>query len=306
MTSVNWGIIGCGDVCEKKAGPALYGVVDSRLVAVMRRDGAKAADFARRYNVDQWYDDVDALLANPEIDTIYVATPDAQHAEMTIRAAEAGKHVLVEKAMATNTADCDRMITACAKAGVTLAVAYYRRGYPTILRAKQIIDGGDIGEVREVWVNDEFPLSHRLDLMHFFCGDIEAVSATHEPLPMCSAHTDGAVLHLQHVSGAVSHTHAGWDENVVAEQLDIRGSKGRVLVLDLKAGLLVTHIDGNKTTEDLGPLPATHWGLVENFVQHQQGRAPLACDGHEGRKSTVILDLVADLQPGDSSVPVRY
>jgi len=187
METVRWGIIGCGDVCEKKAGPALAGVAGSKLVAVMRRDAAKAEDFARRHGVGRWYDDVDALLGDDGIDTVYVATPDAQHAEMTIRAAEAGKHVLVEKAMATNTADCDRMIDACNRAGVTLAVAYYRRGYPTILRAKQLIDQGAIGQVTEVWINDEFPLSHRLDLMHFFCGEIASVGSTHEPLAMCSA-----------------------------------------------------------------------------------------------------------------------
>jgi len=306
METVRWGIIGCGDVCEKKAGPALAGVAGSKLVAVMRRDAAKAEDFARRHGVGRWYDDVDALLGDDGIDTVYVATPDAQHAEMTIRAAEAGKHVLVEKAMATNTADCDRMIDACNRAGVTLAVAYYRRGYPTILRAKQLIDQGAIGQVTEVWINDEFPLSHRLDLMHFFCGEIASVGSTHEPLAMCSAAVDGPVLHLQHRSGAASHTHAGWDENVIAEQLDIRGTAGRILVLDLKAGLLVTHIDGAKTTEDLGPLPATHWGLVENFVRHRNGQATLACDGHEGRKSTVILDIVARINPGGEPVPVAY
>lgn len=99
---------------------------------------------------------------------------------------------------------------------------------------------------------------------------------------------------------------AGRDENLVPETLDLRGQRGRILVLDLKTGLLVTHRDGRKTREDLGPLPATHWGIVDNFVKHLNGQGPLACDGIEGRKSTVILDIVARLQPDAEPVIVNY
>lgn len=306
MTAIHWGIIGCGNVCEKKAGPALSGVEGSNLAAVMRRDADKAKDYAQRHDVPKWYSDVDALLADDTIDTVYVATPDALHAEMTIRAAQAGKNVLVEKAMATNTADCNRMITACEQAGVTLAVAYYRRGYPTILRAKQLIDQGALGKVRDIWINDEFPLSHRLDLMHFLCGDIESVRAVEAELAPCSHAVTGTVLELAHASGAACRTNAGWDENLVPETLDIRCEAGRIRVLDLKAGLLVTDIAGQKTTENLGPLPATHWGLIDNFVKHQRDQALLACDGHEGRKSTVILDIVEVIQPDGPPVAVDY
>jgi len=300
LEDVHWGIIGCGNVCEVKAGPALAGVEHASLVAVMRRDGDKAADFAARHGVPRWYDDVDALLADDAVDCVYVATPDAAHAELTIRAAEAGKHVLVEKAMATNADDCTKMIEACKKAGVVLAVAYYRRGYPTILRAKRLIDDGAIGTLREVHLNDESPLSHRLDLMHLFMGDAAAVRAEHGPLPPCAHAPEGLTLLVEHAGGGVGVTPAGWDENLVAETLDLRGDRGRILILDLKAGHLVLHRDGgDKQTEQLGPLPATHWGLVDNFVKHIRGEAPLACDGHEGRKSTVILDIVAAL--GDAA-----
>jgi predicted dehydrogenase len=74
--TIGWGIIGCGDVCERKSGPGFQAARGSRLVAVMRRDAALAADFARRHGVPRWYADADALVDDPEVDAVYVATPD--------------------------------------------------------------------------------------------------------------------------------------------------------------------------------------------------------------------------------------
>lgn len=306
MKTVHWGILGCGKVCEKKAGPALYGVDHSSLVAVMRRDAEKARDFAARHAVPRWYADQDKLLADSEVEYVYVATPDAAHHAGTLAALRAGKHVLVEKAMASNTQQCDEMIAEARERNLILAVAYYRRGYPTILRAKELIDSGAIGELREIHINDEFPLSHRLDLLHFFAGDIQSVEARTVDLPPCSARTRGVMLECRHHTGVTSQTPFDWDENLVPETLDIRGSDGRIIIHDLKAGLLVTNINGKKTREDLGPLPATHWGLIDNFVKHVNGLAPLACDGVEGRKSTVILDLVAAITPDTGPAAVSY
>src|SRR5262245_10314330 len=104
MDFVRWGIIGCGDVTEIKSGPAFSKVAGSSLVAVMRRDGDRAADYARRHNVPRWYDDADALVNDAEVDAVYVATPPASHREHVLRAARAGKPVYVEKPMAMNAA----------------------------------------------------------------------------------------------------------------------------------------------------------------------------------------------------------
>lgn len=306
MKTVHWGILGCGKVCEKKAGPALQGVEGSELVAVMRRDGDKARDFARRHGVPRHYDSMEALFADPEVEYIYNATPDAAHHQTTLAALEAGKHVLVEKAMASDTAQCDGMIDLARRKGLVLAVAYYRRAYPTILRAKALIDAGAVGELKSIYLNDEFPLSHRLDLLHFFSGDVAEIEARHEELPPCGAETEGVMLYCRHVNGVVGYTPGGWEENLVPETLDIRGTKGRLLILDLKGGLLVRHDARGKTREELGPLPATHWGLVDNFVKSVNGRAPLCCEGVEGRKSTVLLDLIRQLKSDDGPKTVVY
>src|SRR3954471_23501871 len=110
---IRWGIIGCGDVTEVKSGPGFQKARGSQLVAVMRRNGALAADYARRHNVPRWYDDADDLINDPEVDAVYVATPPNSHREYVARIARAGKPVYVEKPMARTAVECEDMITAC-------------------------------------------------------------------------------------------------------------------------------------------------------------------------------------------------
>ncbi len=306
MRTISWGMIGCGDVCERKSGPALKGVVGSRLVAVMRRTTELAEDFARRHCVSRAYDKLEDVLNDPEVEAVYVATPNNTHLEPVLAAANAGKHVLVEKPMARSSAACRRMIDACRDSGVALAVAYYRRCYPTIMRTKRIIDSGEIGAVREIRINDEFPLSHRLDLVHFLCGDAEAVWSRTEKLPPGSHAEQGPVLHVRTLSGAEAIMNIGWEEKNAPETVDVIGECGEIHVTDLKKGTMSVTVDGGERTEEPGPLPATHWGLVENFVRHLADGVPLACDGEEGRKSTVILDIVDELTPDAEEVPVDY
>jgi len=148
LDEVRWGIIGCGDVTEVKSGPAFQRVPHSRLVAVMRRDGARARDYANRHGVPKWYDQADALLCDPEVDAVYVATPPSTHEEYVTRAAEAGKPVLVEKPMGRTHEECRRMIAVCEEARVPLYVAYYRRALPAFLRIKALMEEGAIGDVR--------------------------------------------------------------------------------------------------------------------------------------------------------------
>jgi len=150
MNQVRWGIIGCGDVTEVKSGPALQQADGSALVMVMRRTGALAEDYARRHGVPRWTDDADALIHDPAVSAIYIATPPDTHCAYTLRAAEAGKPVYVEKPMARTYAECQTMIDACRAAEVPLFVAYYRRALPRFLKIKDLIDSGAIGEVRAV------------------------------------------------------------------------------------------------------------------------------------------------------------
>src|SRR5262245_5847336 len=121
---MNWGILGCGDVCEVKSGPGFQKAAGSALVAVMRRDRAKAEDFARRHGVPRVYSDADALIADPEVDAIYIATPPSSHLELALTVARARKPCLVEKPMAMTHAEALEMIAAFRAAATPLWVGY--------------------------------------------------------------------------------------------------------------------------------------------------------------------------------------
>jgi predicted dehydrogenase len=154
---VRWGIIGVGNVTEGKSGPGFQQAERSELVAVMRRNGDLAADYARRHHVPRWYDDADELINDPEVDAIYVATPPDSHREYVVRVAQAGKPVYVEKPMARTALECGEMISACEEAGVGLFVAYYRRAMPRFATVKELLDSGRIGQLRSVNIRNEQP-----------------------------------------------------------------------------------------------------------------------------------------------------
>jgi predicted dehydrogenase len=161
-TPLRWGILGAGDVCEVKSGPAFKKAPGSELAAVMRRDREKAADFARRHGVDKWYDSVDALLADPDLDAIYIATPPRYHREHCLAALAAGKHVYLEKPMAMNASQCAAIIEAESQSGKKVAVAHYRRALPAFRRLGEIIKDGTLGQVRLAELNFYLPEDNAL------------------------------------------------------------------------------------------------------------------------------------------------
>ena len=142
---VRWGLIGCGDISEKRVAPALRDAPGSALVAVARAQADKAADFAARHGASRSYADWRDLVRDEGLDAVYVATPVRLHAEQAVAAAEAGKHVLCEKPMAIDPASCERMIAAARAHDVRLGVAYYRRRSRWCRRLRGLIESGEIG-----------------------------------------------------------------------------------------------------------------------------------------------------------------
>ncbi|WKN30411.1 Gfo/Idh/MocA family oxidoreductase [Porifericola rhodea] len=152
MKDINWGIIGAGDVAEVKSGPAFQNLANSRLLAVMRRNGEKARDFAQRHQVPQWFDQAEALIQHPEINAIYIATPPSSHEEYATRALRAGKDVYLEKPMATQLEACSRIISEVEKSGRKLSVAHYRRALPAFIKVKSLLEEKAIGTLRFVQI----------------------------------------------------------------------------------------------------------------------------------------------------------
>ena len=147
MDRVRWGIIGCGDVTEVKSGPAFQQVPGSELVAVMRRNGELAADYARRHGVPRWYARAEDLVDDKEVDAVYVATPPGSHLELALLACAAGKPVYVEKPMARSFSECRRMVEAFEAAKVPLFVAYYRRALARFRAVRDLVAAGKLGAI---------------------------------------------------------------------------------------------------------------------------------------------------------------
>lgn len=198
---IRWGIIGAGDVCEVKSGPGFQQAAESELVAVMRRDAHKAADYAHRHKVPRWYSNAIELINDPEVDVVYIATPPRYHPDYALRIAAAGKPAYVEKPMANNFAECEKMIAAFEAAGLPLFVAYYRRALPRFLKIRGLLAAGALGKIQMVttellrpplpedtrkplpWrlLPEEAPggyfddlAPHMIDILQFLLGDISA------------------------------------------------------------------------------------------------------------------------------------
>lgn len=148
LHEVRWGILGCGDVCEVKSGPAFNKVANSRLIAVMRRDRDKVIDFAKRHGVPKYYTDARDLINDPDINAIYIATPPASHEHYAVACMEVGKPVYIEKPVTLNSASCEKMLEASRALNVKASVAHYRRGLPLFQKVKSLIKSGAIGSPR--------------------------------------------------------------------------------------------------------------------------------------------------------------
>ena len=165
MKKLKWGFIGCGEVCEKKSGPAFSEVPGSEVVAVMSRTQEKARSYARRHGVPRWYTDAQELIDDAEVNAVYVATPPSSHATYAIMAMRAGKPVYVEKPLASSYEECARINHVSEQTGVPCFVAYYRRHLPYFLRVREILQQGTIGRVQNVQIRFAWP-PRELDYGH--------------------------------------------------------------------------------------------------------------------------------------------
>jgi predicted dehydrogenase len=253
---IRWGIIGCGDVTEVKSGPGFQKATRSQLVAVMRRDRARAADYARRQGVPRWYDDARTLVADPEVDAIYVATPPGVHLEGVLLAAAAGKPVYVEKPMARHTPECDAMIEVCAASGVKLFTAYYRRALPRFLKVRELLDGA-IGRLTGVSYRLAWPMqanadpakgawrvnatdggggllldvgSHVLDFLDFCLGPLEDVHGCSSRIATEAEVEDAVAMTFRTSAGVPGAATWNFSSGVGEDVLEFYGTKGRVAV----------------------------------------------------------------------------
>ncbi|MDN5871346.1 MAG: Gfo/Idh/MocA family oxidoreductase [Nitrococcus sp.] len=246
---VRWGIVGCGDVVERKSGPSLGTLPRSRLVAVMRRSEERIRAFAQRFDVPHWTTDAEALIRHPEVDAVYVATPPNLHRHYALRVAEAGKPCLVEKPAGRSAAECAEMADAFGRRGLPLFVSYYRRHLPKFLAVREILDTGRIGvpvSLRyrlsrppgpEGWRHDPgvsggglfWDLGgHVFDLFDDWLGPLAFLGG--DAIDVLPAHRaeDAVALVFTTAAGALGSAHFNFAAPRPIEELEIEGTGGSV------------------------------------------------------------------------------
>jgi 1,5-anhydro-D-fructose reductase (1,5-anhydro-D-mannitol-forming) len=316
MTTVRWGIVGCGDVTEVKSGPGFQKARGSALVAVMRRDAAKAEDYARRHGVPRWYSDAEALVRDPEVDAVYVATPPSTHCRYTLLAAAAGKPVYVEKPMALDHGECRQMIDACAVAGVPLFTAYYRRAMPRFTRIKALLDAGAIGTVRVATVSvfraftpaaGVLPwrvdpaisggglfvdlAAHQLDLLDYFLGPIADVAGTAANQAGVYRAEDVVTATFGWASGARGTGIWSFSASGDVDRTEIVGTRGRILYATFSDAPVILETDAGIESLDL-PFPAhVQQPLIQTIVDELLTGSPVCPSTAESAaRTTRIID----------------
>lgn len=319
--TVRWGIVGCGDVCEVKSGPGFQKSKHSELAAVMRRDAAKAADFAARHGVPRWYSDAGALIADPGVDAIYVATPPDGHSRYALMAARAGKPVYVEKPMARHHDECLAMIDGCRAAGVPLFVAYYRRRLPRFLKAKEIIDQGGIGSVRSVQVTfartdpgrepgapEPWRLvpaiaggglfldlaSHTLDILDFLLGPIASAKGEARNLSGAHAVEDTVAAAFAFGSGALGAGLWTFSGATREDNVEIRGSAGKLSFSTFGDDAVRWETARGIESFSLPNPPHIQQPLIQSIVDALRGEGKCPSTGESAARTSWVMDRILE------------
>ncbi len=320
MKEVKWGIIGCGDVTEKKSGPAFGKVPYSKLVAVMRRDVDKAASYAQRHNVERWYGDASALLNDTEVNAVYIATPPSSHAAYAIAAMRAGKAVYVEKPMARTYAECLAMIAASEETGMPLFVAYYRRTLPGFLKVKELIDNGVIGDplvvnirlcrpatqseqANQSWRVDPTIsgggifhdlASHQLDYLDFLFGPIVEASGSVMNNGGFYAAEDTVVASFKHESGVLGSGIWSFvtNDDGQKDSVEIIGRKGRLVFSSFGHTPLHLFKDGKEELIEYEVPESVQYHLISQVVDELRGYGKCVSTGYSAARTSLIMDQI--------------
>jgi 1,5-anhydro-D-fructose reductase (1,5-anhydro-D-mannitol-forming) len=253
---IRYAITGFGRFAEKAIAPAINQSHNSELVAIQNRSLAKAQSRASSLNLSLAFDSVSELVAHSDIDAIFISSPNSFHCEETLLAAQAGKHVLCEKPMATNVAECQRMIDACTRNNVKLMVGHMLRLSPLVRRMKELVQSGAIGKIIRAesnfvydgrlstrsWLLDRkiagggptFDVGvHCLDTLRFILED-EVVSVQKElkPKPTVDKTESSSQLLLRFSKGIPATIFTSYETPLRQSYLEILGTEARISAID--------------------------------------------------------------------------
>lgn len=323
MKEIGWGFIGCGEVTEKKSGPAFNEVPGSHVVAVMSRNAEKAESYAKRHNIKKWYTDPLELINDPEINAIYIATPPSSHATFAIMAMKAGKPVYIEKPLAASYEDCARINRISELTGVPCFVAYYRRYLPYFQKVKQIILSGAIGTPANVQIRFSVPprdldyksngslpwrlqpdiagggyfydlAPHQLDLIqdifgvitraHGYCSNMAKLYKAEDTISACFYFEDG-------LPGSGSWCFVG-HQSAKEDRIEVIGEKGMLSfsVYNYSPIQLVTS-EGRSSIVVPNP-PYVQLPIIRSVIEHLQGIGICECTSVSATPVNWVMDRI--------------
>ena len=322
MNQINWGFIGCGEVTERKSGPAFSLIEGSHITAVMSRSSDKARSYAERHNVPKWYTDAQSLINDPTVNAVYIATPPSSHATYAILAMKAGKPVYVEKPLAASYIDCQRVIRISRQTGVPCFVAYYRRSLPYFQKIKEFVESQVIGKVLNVQIRFSVPprdldynktnlpwrvqrdiagggyfydlAPHQLDLLQELFGPIVHVSGY-------SSNRGGLYQSEDTVSAAFSFNDGmpgsgSWcfvgHESARTDRIELIGEKGQICFSVFTYEPIALHTSEGRKEITIPNPPHVQMPLISEVVRHLQGRGVCTCDCVSATSVNWVMDRI--------------
>ena len=308
---IRWLVIGIGDIARRRVIPAILAEPRSRLQALLTRDPQKAAAYP---GVEVFTNLEVALLVSP-IDAVYIASPVSLHAPQAIASLQAGKHVLCEKPTALNFSAAQSMVAAARVHQRLFAVAYYRRLYPKLIRARQLISEGAIGQplLAEAnchgWFSKDDPdqarnwlfnplmagggplydiACHRIDALNFLFGEPARSTGLLSNAVHQTPVEDSATVLIQYPPGIHAAVDVRWNSRIDRDQFRVIGTTGEINLDPLSGPILRV---GN-VEESLPAHSNLHYPCIENFVSAILDGAPLACPGEQALWTDRVMQMV--------------
>lgn len=320
-----FGIFGCGVIANVHA-MAIRNINNAKLVGCADVVMKAADNFAEKYNIKS-YDNLDHMLSDPEIEIVCVCTPNGTHANIAIKILEAGKHVIVEKPMATTTLDCDRMIEAAGKSDAKIMIISQLRMSNSVIRAKEIIDQGLIGKIilcslymkyyrSEAYYHNSWRGTlrmdgggalmnqgiHGVDLLQYIVGPVKKIKSIVKTLAHNIEVEDAAVCAMEFENGAIGVIEATTAVNPGFDrEIRIHGTNGCIFLKENKLEKVI--IDGEEQAGELYESKGNsndaalvteeeHAKQIRRFLKVLDGKDVEYVDEKEGRKAVEIIERI--------------
>lgn len=319
---IRWGFIGCGEVTEKKSGPAFNLIPGSKVCAVMSRSKDKAQSYAQRHNISRWYTDAQQLIDDPEVNAIYIATPPSSHATYAIMAMKSGKPVYVEKPLASSYIDCQRINRVSEQTHIPCFVAYYRRYLPYFLKVKELVKSGVIGNIINIQIRFACPprdldynstslpwrvqrdiagggyfydlAPHQIDLLQEIFGPIVRAKGY--------STNRGGLYHTEDSVSAAFEFHDGlpgsgsWcfvsHDSARTDRIELIGDKGQICFSVFTYEPIALHTSEGRQEIMIDNPELVQMPLIKNIVEHLQQGAVCTADSISATSVNWVMDRI--------------